>query len=191
MRIPPDPIVRPVFIGALVAWVTLVTASGLFAALAFPAVRELAPVVPSMPVMTESHWKVVAGVPARRNFEVVQAAGWVLAAGSIILSLLCTGGRGLAAGIQWTAHAVAVGLLAAIQIAVMNPLNSLGGRLHEAMRQGDLDASLALDREFSAIHALATPMMSAMLVAISIVMVVALIRTPCSPSTSSTGNQTQ
>lgn len=191
MRIPPDPIVRPVFIGALVAWATLVIASGLFAALAFPAVRELAPVVPSMPVMTESHWKVVAGVPAQRNFEVVQAAGWVLAAGSIFLSLLCTGGRGLAAGIQWTAHAVAVGLLAAIQIAVMSPLNSLGDRLHEAMRRGDLDASLALDREFSAIHSLATPMMSAMLVAISIVMVVALIRTPRSPSTSTAGNQAQ
>ncbi len=182
MRIPPDPIVRPVFIGSLVAWSVLVVASGAFAALAFPAVRDLAPVVPSMPVMTEFHWKVVAGVPAQRNFEVVQAAGWGLAACSILLSLACRGKPGFVAGVQWTAHLVAAGMLAVLQVVVMNPLGSLGVDLHEAMRRGDLDASMALDREFASIHALATPMMTAMLVAIATVMVAALIRTPRSSS---------
>jgi hypothetical protein len=162
----------------LAAWGVLVVASGLFAAIAFPAVRELAPVVPSMPVMTESHWRVVAGVPTQRNFEVVQAAGWGLAACSIMLALACRSKPGFPAVIQWLSHLAAVAMLAVIQFEVVNPLRAMAGRLHEAMRRGDLADAQAIDRVFKSIHAFATPMMSVMLAAIAVVAIVALVRTP-------------
>lgn len=187
MSIPPDPVVRPVFIGALVAWGVLVVASGLFAAIAFPAARELAPVVPSMPVMTESHWRVVAGVPTQRNFEVVQAAGWGLAACSILLALACRSKPGFPAVIQWISHLAAVAMLAVIQFEVVNPLRAMSHRLHEAMRRGDLADAQAIDRDFRAIHAFATPMMSVMLAAIAVAAIVALVRAPRAPLNA--GNQ--
>ncbi len=175
---PPDAILRPALIGTLAAWMALVVASGAFAAISFPAVRELSPLVPSMPVMSESHWKVVAGVPAQRNFRLVQAAGWALGIGSVLLALGCRGMRGPLAAVQWISHATAIALLAATQFIVMGPLDRLGFDLHEAMRRGDLEASLAIDRDFTAIHRLATPMMSAMLVALLLVAVAGLMRAP-------------
>lgn len=177
MKTPPDTLLRPVLIGTLAAWMALVVASGAFAAMAFPAVRDLAPVIPSMPIMTESHWKVVAGVPAQRNFEVVQAAGWLLGACSILLALACRGRPGFLAFVQWCAHLGAIAMLAFIQFEVVNPMNDLSARLHEAMRRGDLDAAHAIDRVFKAIHGFATPLMSVMVVVILVAMVVALIRT--------------
>lgn len=155
-------------IGTLVAWMALIVASGAFAAMAFPAVRDLSPVVPSMPVMTESHWKVVAGIPAQRNFRLVQAAGWGLGMCSIALAIGCRGRAGVAAVVQWAAHLLAVASLGILQVVVMNPLDRVGSRLHDALRRGDLEASQALDREFAAIHGLATPLMSFMLVSIAL-----------------------
>ena len=176
MSITSDHILRPALIGTLVAWITLVVASGAFAAVAFPAVRDLAPLVPSMPVMTESHWKVVAGMPAQANFRLVQAVGWVLGLASMLLALGCQGSKGLGAAAQWISHAAAIGLLLANQLAVMDPLDRLGSELHAAMRRGDLEAAMELDRQFSTIHRLATPMMSAMLVAIALVTIIVFLR---------------
>ncbi|CAN5743394.1 hypothetical protein BH11PLA1_BH11PLA1_06950 [soil metagenome] len=55
---------------ALGVWLGVLIATGAFAAVTFPLVRDLAPVLPSHAAYTGEHWRLVAGRVANRAFGV-------------------------------------------------------------------------------------------------------------------------
>lgn len=163
---------------ALGLWGGVLVGTGLFAAIVFPTVRDLAPTLPSHASFTGEHWMLLAGRVAGRVFIAADAVAFVCALLAIVtivagLMLLAAGPRrpggpfgGVALGwragtiVRAFALAAAVGLLA-FQLLVLGPrMSALLATYWSQAEAGNSQAALAARAEFMNDHPTASLVMS-------------------------------
>jgi len=82
------PLCETVHLTAMGVWLGALLMTGAAAAVIFPTMKKLGPVIPSYEKYTGEHWLIVAGLPASKFFDVCDAAQFtcsILAAGSLML----------------------------------------------------------------------------------------------------------
>ena len=146
------------------AWVTTIFMSGLAAATIFPALKQLDPSIPSMSVLREMHWKILAGVPAQKIFVICQFTEYLFCGLSLIgAGLAGRGTNSLRLSLaRWACHLLATALLVWIGARIITPLVGLFIAIRQAATNGDAATAMSLDAEFAVLHARATPLMGAM-----------------------------
>lgn len=179
---------RALFIASTCAWIVTVLMSGLAAGLIFPSLKQLDPGIPSIGVVREMHWKILAGYPAQKIFNVCQSVEYALCIVSLFAAVFAPGAqrKSITTIIRWSCHLAAAGLLIWIGARLIAPMNELFTSLRAAATAGDAARTLELDATFGAIHAKATPAMGTMAALVAVAHVLAIAewarRTPPAPS---------
>lgn len=168
---------RALFIASTAAWIVTILMSGLAAGLIFPAMKQLDPGIPSIGVVREMHWKILAGHPAQKIFNVSQSVEYVLCIISLLAATFAPGTerKSMLTIVRWACHLAAAGLLIWIGARLISPLNELFTALRAAAAAGDAGRTMELDATFAGLHGKATPAMGTMaaLVAMTHVLAVA------------------
>lgn len=73
----------------LALWLALVVGAGMAAAIIFPQVKPLAPIVPSYSAYAGEHWRLAAGIPANRIFAFSTIAQLLFASLTIVALVSC------------------------------------------------------------------------------------------------------
>jgi hypothetical protein len=167
---------RAIFIASTCAWIVTILMSGLAAGLIFPSLKQLDPGIPSIGVVREMHWKILAGYPAQKIFNVCQSVEYVLCIVSIFAAIFAPRSQRKSAItlVRWTCHLAAAGLLIWIGAKLIAPMNELFTALRAAATAGDAARTMELDTTFGGIHAKATPAMGTMAALVAVAHVLAI-----------------
>lgn len=160
--------------------------AGATAAILFPTMRELDPVLPAFAAYPDPHWLIAAGEPAAKVFAFSAVVQWV-AAGVAIASLGFVMLARVRAGIGLTIGAwgrVAMVLCAAglvlYQAAVLAP--RMDRNMHaywDAARAGQLESAAEFKRAFDADHPRASRNMSQTFAAVGIAIFITCFSAGC------------
>ncbi len=161
---------RPLLASAVTFWMASILFSGLFAAVAFPGVKELAPVAPSMTILQDQHWRLIAGHVAQRVFTICCGLELALFLASLLLARLAGG----ASPLRWLLLVAAGSLRLYVTLMLVLPMNRLAAQILDAARAGDSAQATALQARFDPMHAQATPLMSVMLLCLALFMALSL-----------------
>jgi hypothetical protein len=153
---------------ALGVWLGALLTVGGIAAVAFPTMKSLAPVLPGFRVPVEDHWSIAAGHIMNPSFFAVMIAGIVLGA----TALLAWKGIGtLRRIVTLLALLLAVGTLVGLGL----PMRANLDLYWSAARAGETEAAAQSKAKFDALHPWSSRAMGtqAGLVALALVMAIA------------------
>lgn len=170
---------RALHLFTLGLWLGVIAMSGAAAAILFPTIKELDPLLPEYTAYTGEHWRLAAGLPAERIFLVADIAGFVcsfLAAATF--GCLATFFR-LPVKSPTTISrafvlAVALACFASNLIIIRPQMNSALNTYRAAALRGDNQAALTHQQAFADLHPIASNLMIALLVSVLLTFVLAL-----------------
>jgi hypothetical protein len=148
---------------ALALWLGAIVMTAVFAAIIFPAMRALDPVLPGYAALDGGHWRIAAGQVAARAFRVSDA----VEAGALVVGVASFGAqlrrRGAGGRFSASARTVVLAALAAVtvfHVFVLGPRMARNSRVYwESARAGDLVAAERARGAFEADHPVATRLM--------------------------------
>ena len=177
-------VIRGVRIGALGVWTGALLMTGAAAAVAFPTMRDLDPLLPAYGAYPQDHWSIAAGHIMRRVFGI---SDWtqLFCAGAVALTLgieiALAGWKKL--GMAWRVRGAV--MLAAIACAAYSALVlavRMNGQLDvywEAARTGDIETAQSVKAAFDQGHVLARQLMTATFALVAAALVTSAIGSPC------------
>ncbi len=176
---------------ALGLWAGALAMVGVAAAIAFPRMKALSPVLPEYVLYDGEHWRLAAGDLMNILFQVCDMVGVaaLLVAGvctfAVMLARRSSGGTGLFGKLRLLALAVSGGLMI-YAVGVLRPQMDEAFIAHrEAASVGDAPAAESARARFDALHAPASNAHVAQLAAVSLSLVLAVM----SASTLSVGKR--
>lgn len=156
---------RSLRIGALGVWAGALLLTGAAAAVAFPTMRDLAPLLPKFAAHPDDHWSIAAGHIMRRVFSIsdwAQIACALVVLATLAAELFTVGWKRL--GMAWRVRGaialVAAQCLAYSALALAPRMNGLLDVYWEAARSGDIAAAQDAKAQFDRDHVLARRMMT-------------------------------
>lgn len=173
------PRISAVHFASLGLWLGALGMAGVTAAVLFPTMRELDPVLPAFGAYTGAHWSLAAGHGAAKVFAVSEFVQWAaggLALATLVVSFLARKRAGIGIGVPGAIRAgmiaVAVGLTL-YQAAVLGP--RMDRNMHaywDAARAGESETALAHKAAFDADHPRASRVLTQTFSAVAIALVI-------------------
>jgi hypothetical protein len=142
-----------------------VVLSGFFAAIVFPMMKNLKPVLPGVSVLASDHWKMAAGYPTAMVFYVSAAAQCVLlvCAGVALWVLARSTAYGVksGSGAKWSVRGFVstVSVWGVTQAAVIIPMSMALGRYRQEAAAGNEAGALTAQRVFQNFHNISSVML--------------------------------
>lgn len=140
----------------------VVVMSGIFAAVLFPTMKRMDPVLPEFATYTGEHWRVAAGRIASLIFLISSwMQGGLLAAS--LAALLPSSLRARHSRVRLAVIAVTTLLLLVVIGTIFLPLQHMLHEYWNFAKQGDMERASMIQKRFDALHKFATPSMLALL----------------------------
>ncbi len=171
----PVPAAFSALLVCLSVWLTVVVASGAVAGILFPSIHTLRPIVPSVAILKDDHWKLIAGYPAQTVFMIARNGGIALCLISVALAWMNRGlNSGVIGKVRLVSHAAAA--LTLISFCVLTArMNSTLAEQRAALFAGDEPLSLNLEAKFSQLHPVSTTILSTLAILLLTTLVTTII----------------
>jgi hypothetical protein len=149
---------------ALGLWLGTLVMTGVAAAILFPTVKALDPVIPSYSAYTGEHWRIVAGKPANMVFlysDIIQFGCCIFAMASLLGTVLLLGSswKRLFVGVRVVLLTGAMCVFGWSFMVHTPAMNAEAGMYWRAAEAGENDIAATHQQRFAAMHPAATKLL--------------------------------